>query len=79
VPDFVGRFVTLDRQDRGHCPFHDDQHQGFQVSSEGNFWHCYAGCGGVAIVDFWMKWRETQGQDGSFTEAVKELHQMLLG
>jgi DNA primase len=79
VPDFVGRFVPLDRQGRGLCPFHDDQHQSFQVSAEGNFWHCYAGCGGGSIIDFWMKMREKQGQDGSFTETIKELREMLLG
>jgi hypothetical protein len=78
VPDFVGRFVELDRQGRGHCPFHDDRHQSFQVSEDGNFWHCYAGCGGGSIVDFWMKWRETHGQGGSFTETIKELREMLL-
>lgn len=78
VKAFVGQYVELDPQGRGHCPFHDDQHQSFQVSDEGNFWNCYAGCGGGSLIDFWMKWREKQGDDGSFKAALSDLARMLL-
>jgi hypothetical protein len=78
VHQFVGQFVQLDQANRGLCPFHDDQHQSFQVNVKGNYWNCYAGCGGGSIIDFWMKWREAHGQDSSFAETVKELRQMLL-
>lgn len=78
VRDFVGQYVELDANGRGHCPFHEDEHQSFQVSDEGNFWNCYAGCGGGSLIDFWMKWRETQGEDGSFKATISDLAQMLL-
>jgi hypothetical protein len=41
----------------GRCPFHDDHHPSFGVNDEGNYWHCFAGCGGGSAIDFWMKWR----------------------
>jgi hypothetical protein len=78
VLDFVGRSVALDERGKGLCPFHDDQVQSFQVNREGNFWSCYAGCGGGSIIDFWMRWRAKHGQDNSFTSTVKELASMLL-
>lgn len=78
VYDFVSRYVQLDNRDRGLCPFHDDQVQSFQVHRERNFWHCYAGCSGGSVIDFWMKWRKLYGQDGSFTATIKDLAQMLL-
>jgi hypothetical protein len=78
VLDFVSQFVDLDRNHRGLCPFHDDHVVSFQVNPEGNYWNCYAGCGGGSLIDFYMKWRELHGQDGSFTETIKELSEMLL-
>ena len=57
----------------GLCPFHDDHHPSFEVNDEGNYWHCFAGCGGGSVIDFWMKWR---GCD--FTTAITELAEMLL-
>ena len=62
VIDFVSRYVTLDQSGKGLCPFHDDNEQSFGVHRERNFWHCYAGCGGGSVIDFWAKWRETHGQ-----------------
>jgi hypothetical protein len=79
VPDFVGRYVPLDENGRGLCPFHDDHRQSFGVSQDGNYWHCFAGCGGGSIIDFWMKWRQKLGQDAGFTATITELAQMLLG
>lgn len=78
VHDFVSRYVTLNEQGRGLCPFHDDQAKSFAVNKVRNYWHCFAGCGGGSIIDFWMKWREAHGQDASFAETVKELRQLLL-
>ena len=57
----------------GLCPFHEDQHMSFSVNAERNYWHCFSGCGGGSIIDFWMKW-----QDCDFKTAVKELAVMLL-
>jgi hypothetical protein len=57
----------------GLCPFHDDEHPSFGVNDEGNYWHCFAGCGGGNVIDFWMKYRNC-----NFMTAVKELAEMLL-
>lgn len=73
VLDFVGHYVELSPAGRGLCPFHDDSHFSFSVNAERNYWHCFAGCGGGSIIDFWMKW---QGVD--FRQAVKELAKNLL-
>jgi hypothetical protein len=78
VYDFVSEYVELDLQGRGLCPFHDDHRKSFGVNQADNFWHCFAGCGGGSIVDFWMKWREQHGQDPSFSATIRELAQMLL-
>jgi len=78
VLDFVCKYVSLDAHGRGLCPFHEDNIQSFAVNDAGNYWHCFAGCGGGSIIDFWMKWRESHGQSGDFTETVKELREMLL-
>jgi hypothetical protein len=73
VLDFVGKYVELSPAGRGLCPFHDDHHFSFSVNAEKNYWHCFAGCGGGSLIDFWMKW---QGVD--FRQAVKELAGALL-
>ena len=73
VRDFVSQYVELSPNGRGLCPFHDDQHTSFSVNPEGNYWHCFAGCGGGSIIDFWMK---KQGCD--FKQAIKDLAAMLL-
>jgi len=66
VLEHVSRYVDLKPTGNGAvglCPFHD----------EGNYWHCFAGCGGGSVIDFWMKWRECD-----FTTAVRELAEVLL-
>jgi hypothetical protein len=78
VYDFVGQYVALDEAGRRFCPFHDDHRQSFSVSQDGNYWHCFAGCGGGSIIDFWMKWREKLGQDATFLATITELARMLL-
>lgn len=70
VMEFVSRYVDLKPTASGavgSCPFHDDHHPSFGVNTEGDFWHCFAGCGGGSVIDWWMKWR---GCD--FTAAVTE-------
>jgi hypothetical protein len=73
VLNFVGQYVELSPAGRGLCPFHDDHHESFSVNAEKNYWHCFAGCGGGSLIDFWMK---RQGVD--FRQAVKELAGSLL-
>ena len=72
VLKFVGRYVDLKPMKNGaigRCPFHhDDNNRGFGVNAEGNYWHCFAGCGGEPVIDFWIKWR---GCD--FAAAIAEL------
>ncbi|MCI0711035.1 MAG: CHC2 zinc finger domain-containing protein [Chloroflexi bacterium] len=78
VFELVSRFIELDSQARGYCPFHDDQHKSFGVNRSGNYWHCFAGCGGGSVIDFMLKWREMQGQDASFKATLAELARLLL-
>jgi len=78
VYDYVSQYVPLDEHGRGLCPFHPDHHASFSVNVSANYWHCFAGCGGGSIIDFWTKWRETHGEDGSFTATVRALAETLL-
>jgi hypothetical protein len=76
VIEFVSRYVELKPTSSGAvglCPFHDDHNPSFGVNNESNYWHCFAGCGGGSVIDWWMKWK---GVD--FTTAVTELAEMLL-
>ena len=74
--DRVSQYVDLKPTASGAvglCPFHDDHHPSFGVNDEGNYWNCWAGCGGGSVIDWWMKWRRCD-----FTTAVKELAEMVL-
>ena len=76
VLEFVSQYVDLKPTASGAvglCPFHDDHHLGFGVNAEGNYWSCWAGCGGGSVIDFWMKWRKCD-----FTTAIRELAEMVL-
>jgi hypothetical protein len=57
----------------GLCPFHDDHHPSFGVNDEGNYWNCFAGCGGGSGIDFWTKWRRCDS-----ATAIQELADVLL-
>jgi hypothetical protein len=73
--DFISQYVDLRTSGNGavgKCPFHDDQHNSFGVNNKGNYWHCFAGCGGGSVIDFWMKWRNLE-----FSQAVEELKDLL--
>ena len=79
VHEFIGKYVEL--QDTasgaiGKCPFHEDQHPSLGINDQDNYWHCFAGCGGGSIIDFWSKWREKQGQEASFVATITELAEM---
>ncbi|MBC8503998.1 MAG: hypothetical protein ISR58_21575 [Anaerolineales bacterium] len=73
VLDFVGEYVELAPNGRGLCPFHDDHNASFSVNTEKNYWHCFSGCGGGSLIDFWIKLK-----DVDFKDAVGELAKMLL-
>jgi hypothetical protein len=54
VLEFVSQYVDLKPTASGAvalCPFHDDHHPSFWVNTEGNYWHCLAGCGGGSVVE----------------------------
>lgn len=70
--------VRLNDQGIGYCPFHEDNVRSFGVNEEHNFWHCFAGCGGGSIIDFWMCWRRKEALDSSFNATIKDLAGMLL-
>jgi hypothetical protein len=78
VFDFVSRYVELDGQGIGFCPFHEDTHKSFGVDINRNYWNCFAGCGKGTVIDFWMLWREwVLLEDGSFTATIKDLADLL--
>ena len=73
--DFIGRYIELAATATGgvgYCVFPEDRHRSFGVHEKGNYWHCFAGCGGGSIIDFWMRWKQLK-----FVEAVHELRVML--
>ncbi|OGD07674.1 hypothetical protein A2899_02930 [Candidatus Amesbacteria bacterium RIFCSPLOWO2_01_FULL_49_25] len=73
IKDFIGQYVELRSSGggaMGKCPFHDDTHNSFGVNEKGNYWHCFAGCGGGSVIDFYMK---LKGVD--FKTAVEDLRQ----
>jgi len=73
VLEFVSQYVELSPNGRALCPFHDDKRASFSVNDEENYWHCFAGCGGGSVIDFWMKFR-----DCDFKTAVAELETIIL-
>ncbi len=76
VLEFVSQYIDLKSNGSGaigKCPFHDDQHPSFSVNDKENYWHCFAGCGGGSIIDFWMKWKNCE-----FVQAISELNQIIL-
>lgn len=80
VLEFISRYVDLKPTPTGTvglCPFHDDQHPSFGVNDKENYWHCFAGCGGGSVIDFWAKWREKQELDSGFVATVTELAEII--
>jgi hypothetical protein len=86
VFEFVSRYVDLDERGVGFCPFHEDEHPSFGVNKAGNYWSCFAGCSSViegktikggSLIHFWQRWREKEGQDGSFEPTITELASLL--
>jgi TOTE conflict system, Archaeo-Eukaryotic Primase domain/CHC2 zinc finger len=75
--EFIGQYVDLRPIASGAlglCPFHEDRQPSFGVNSKGNYWHCFAGCGGGDIVSFWMKWKNCD-----YKTAIKELGEVMNG
>jgi hypothetical protein len=63
---YVSQFVELKPTKSGgvgHCPFHDDEHASFSVNRGGNYWHCFAGCGGGKVEQFQRKWELLHNQN----------------
>ncbi len=59
VLEYVSQFVELKPTKAGgigHCPFHEDEHMSFSVNRDGNYWNCFAGCGGGSVTHFKRKW-----------------------
>lgn len=72
VEELVSRYVDLNLKGVGKCPFHDDVNPSFSVNAKENYWHCFAGCGGGSVIDFWMKLNNME-----FDEALKDLAERL--
>jgi hypothetical protein len=73
--DFLSQYIELRPVASGavgKCPFHDDDKPSFGVNKKGNYWNCFAGCGGGDIISFWMKYKQVD-----YPEAIKELTEMI--
>jgi hypothetical protein len=79
VREFVSRYVALNARGVGFCPFHEDTRPSFGVNTQANYWHCFAGCGGGSVIDFWSKMREIRGLDPAFVPTITELAGLLFG
>lgn len=77
--NFVTRYIEVDRNGVGLCPFHDDHNPSFQVSQSMDFWKCYAGCGQGDLIEFWRLMREQDLKDSSFKATLADLMSMLFG
>lgn len=53
--DFISQYVDINSQGRGLCPFHDDHKMSLAVYEDG--WHCFAGCEGQTVIDFYIRWQ----------------------
>lgn len=72
VLELVENYVDLNSKGVGKCPFHNDKHPSFSVNVKENYWHCFSGCGGGSVIDFWMKLNNMD-----FQMAVKDLAERL--
>lgn len=72
VLELVENYVELNSKGVGKCPFHDDTHPSFSVNIKENYWHCFSGCGGGSVIDFWMKLNNLE-----FKDAVRDLAERL--
>jgi hypothetical protein len=75
--EFIRGYVDLDSQGTGFCPFHDDERPSFSVNDSGDYWNCFAGCGGGDLIHFWALWRAQHGADRNFAETLKDLLQLV--
>lgn len=73
--DYVGQYVDLDHTGKGLCPFHDDHRQSFKVYDDG--WHCFAGCEGNTVIDFYIKWKGYSSLTLSPAEWKQVLYEMM--
>jgi len=52
IATIIGSYITLDRDNKGLCPFHDENTPSFTVEPDKGFYHCF-GCGEHGdVIDF---------------------------
>ena len=73
--DYISQYVELDHTGRGLCPFHDDHRQSLKVYEDG--WHCFAGCEGNTIIDFYIKWKGYSSLTVSNEDWKQVLYEMM--
>ena len=73
--DFVGCYMELKTASNGairYCPLDENKVLRSSVNRIGNYWHCFAGCCGGSIIDFYMKLKDVE-----FGRAVHDLKDLL--
>jgi hypothetical protein len=72
VYTFVSRYVRLDEQGKGHCPFHPpDRHPSFAVNRGGNYWVDFHDQTGGDAIAFYQRLKGI-----GLLQAVEELAQL---
>jgi len=66
----IGRYIKLDKHNKGMCPFHEDKSPSFSVDPQGRYFKCF-GCGKGGDVFEFLKMHAGM----SFWEALQELAQ----
>ena len=68
IASIIGAYVTLDRDNKGLCPFHEENTASFTVEPDKQFYHCF-GCGEHGdVIDFIVSHTGV-----SFVDACKSL------
>jgi len=68
IVEVIGQRISLDRNHKAHCPFHDDKNPSFSVNPKGQYFHCF-GCGVGGDVIRFLELYEHK----SFMDALTEL------
>ena len=56
LPDLIRKYTSLNKRNKGLCPFHKEHNPSFSVDAKKGHWHCFGSCGsGGDLFSFLMK------------------------
>jgi DNA primase catalytic core len=68
IVEIVGRYVDLNNNNTGVCPFHDDSNPSLKVYPDTQSWYCFGCPEGGDVIEFLMK-----AEEKSFADVVTQL------